>query len=52
VRVELEFGPDGALTASRGRDLATGAAVSADVLPGLPRSAAQVDPDAPPRCGP
>jgi len=52
VRVELDFDIEGALTASRGRDLATGAAVPADVLPGLPRSAAQVDPDAPPRCGP
>ncbi|MFT3913760.1 MAG: zf-HC2 domain-containing protein [Anaeromyxobacteraceae bacterium] len=52
VRVELEFDAAGALTAERARDLATGAAVSPRLLPGLPRAAAQVDPRAPPRCGP
>lgn len=51
VRVELTFGQDGAVTSARGREVATGAAVPAGALPGLPRTAAQVDPDAPPRCG-
>ncbi|MFO0584887.1 MAG: zf-HC2 domain-containing protein [Anaeromyxobacter sp.] len=52
VRVELEFDAAGALVSERARDLATGEAVSPRLLPGLPRSAAQVAPDAPPRCGP
>jgi hypothetical protein len=52
VRVELRFAGDGSLASARARDLGSGEPLPADALPGLPRSAAQVDPRAPPRCGP
>ena len=52
VRVELRFGPDGALVSTRAWDLDSGEPLPAGALPGLPRTAAQVDADAPPRCGP
>jgi len=52
VRVELAFGPDGRLVRTQARDLDTGVEVPGEALPGLPRSAAEVDPGAAPRCGP
>ena len=52
VRVELTFGPDGRRVSTAARDLDTGAALPVDALPGLPRSAAEVDAGAAPRCGP